>query len=156
MQTDQILTIAGIGLIFILMNAVFLGILFFTQRKVSAINNWPSIPGTVVSSQVVSRSDGEGGTTDYPAVTYSYSVVGSNYKGSKIAPGMEVGGMGAAKTVARYPVDSKVTVYYNPENPADAVLEKKAPAIMWIYIVLGIVDCALCGAIPLVYWALSQ
>jgi hypothetical protein len=64
--------------------------------------------------------------------------------------------MGVDKILARYPANSQVTVYHNPQDPSDAVLENKAPALMWLWIVLGVFDCALCGAAPLVYWAMSK
>ena len=75
---------------------------------------------------------------NYPVVQYSYQVGGRSYQGSRIAPGPEVGGTGAGKIIERYPVNSQVTVYYNPQNPSDAVLETKAPSqwIMWLVLVI--------------------
>jgi uncharacterized protein DUF3592 len=74
----------------------------------------------------------------------------------KIAPGPEVGGTGAGKVVRRYPAGAQVMVFYNPQNPADAVLETKAPAqwIMWLLLV--IFDCVLCGVIPIIWWSMNQ
>ena len=156
METNQIIAIAGIGFAFIVLNAVLLGVVFFTQRKIKAINDWPSTSGTVTSSRIEEHSDSEGGTTDYAAVTYAYEVGGVKYSGSRISPGPTVGGTGADQVVARYPVNSQVTVFHNPQDPSDAVLEKKAPALMWLWIVLVAIDCVLCGAMPVIYWGLAQ
>ena len=83
------------------------------------------------------RSSSESGTTEYPVVQYSYQVGGQAYQGMKIAPGPEVGGTGARKVVARYPAGAQVMVFYDPQNPSDAVLEKKAPAqwLFWLLLV---------------------
>ena len=122
---ENLIIIGGLGLVFIILNAVFLGILYFTQRKVKAIAQWPSTMGTVKISTIEFRSSDDGGS-NYPVVHYSYSVNGQPYEGDRIAPGGEVGGIGAAKVAARYPVGAAVNVSYNPQKPSEAFLERKA------------------------------
>ena len=63
----------------------------------------------------------------------------------KIAPGPEVGGPGARKVVAKYQPGKQVMVFYDPQNPSDAVLERKAPAQWVMWLLLVIFDCVLCG-----------
>ena len=60
---------AGI-IIFVLfiLNAVFLGIIFFMRRKMAAVSQWPSTMGTVMMSRIELRSSSEGGSTEYPVV----------------------------------------------------------------------------------------
>jgi hypothetical protein len=36
------------------------------------------------------------------------------------------------------------------------VLERKAPAQWLMWLLLVIFDCALCGAIPLIWWSMNQ
>ena len=62
---ENLLIVGGLGFVFIVTNAVFLGILYFTQRKVNAIAKWPSVMGTVKKSTVEHRSSGDGGA-NYP------------------------------------------------------------------------------------------
>jgi hypothetical protein len=113
-----------VGFVFLLLNSIFLGIIFFTRRKMAAINTWSSTMGTVLMSTVEWRHSSDSGSTAYPVVQYSYQVNGQTYQGMKIAPGPEMGGTGAQKVVARYPAGAQVMVFYDPKNPADAVLEK--------------------------------
>jgi hypothetical protein len=47
-------------------------------------------------------------------------------------------------------------VFYDPQNPADAVLERKAPAQWLMWVLLIVFNCALCGSIPLVWWGFGQ
>ena len=156
MVATSILVISIIGFVLLILNAVFLGIIFFMRRKMAAVSQWPSTMGTVKMSAIEQRSSSEGGYTDYPVVQYSYQVGGQAYQSYKLAPGPEVGGSGARKVVERYPAGAQVMVFYNPENPSEAVLERKAPAQWLMWLLLIVFDCALCSVIPVLYFSLGQ
>jgi hypothetical protein len=157
MNTELLLMVGIMGFVLLILNVVFLGIIFFMRRKMAAVSQWPSTMGTVNSSYLESRhSSDDSGTTNYPVVQYSYQVSGQAYQGMKIAPGPEVGGTGAGRVVARYPAGAQVMVFYNPQNPSDAVLERKAPAQWIMWLILAIFDCVLCGVIPILWWAFQQ
>ena len=155
MNTELLLTIGIIVFVLLILNIIFLGIIFFMRRRMAAVRQWPSTMGTVSASYLERRSSSDG-STNYPVVQYSYQVGTQTYQGMKIAPGPEVGGTGAGKVVGRYPAGAQVMVFYNPQNPSDAVLETKAPAqwIMWLLLI--IFDVALCGVIPIIWWSMSQ
>lgn len=152
----MIIIIGAVLFLFVLLNAIFLGVIFFMRRKMAAVSQWPSTMGTVMASTIEQRSSSEGGYTDYPVVQYSYQVNGQPYQALKLAPGPEVGGTGARKVVGRYPAGAQVMVFYNPQNPSDAVLERKAPAQWIMWLLLAIFDCALCGVIPLIWFVMRQ
>jgi hypothetical protein len=146
MNTEKIiiiLTICGTAFIF---DAVFLGIIFFTRRKVARAAAWPSTMGTVTQSRIQMRSSSEGGSTAYPLVEYAYQVMGQAYQNTKVMPGPDIGGSGARKVVDRYPAGAQVMVYYNPQKPSEALLERSMPGAMKIFwIILIILDVFLCG-----------
>jgi hypothetical protein len=156
MNTELLIVVGVISFIFLILNVVFLGIIFFMRRRMAAVSQWPSTMGTVHASFLERRSSSEGGYTNYPVVQYSYQVSGQAYQGMKIAPGPEVGGTGAGKVVARYPAGAQVMVFYNPQKPSDAVLETKAPAQWIMWLILIIFDIALCGVIPIIWWSMNQ
>lgn len=156
MVATNILVIGIIGLVLIILNAIFLGVIYFMRRKMAAVSQWPSTMGTVTMSTIEQRSSSDSGYTDYPVVQYSYQVGGQAFQSYKLAPGPEVGGTGARKVVDRYPVGAQVMVFYNPENPSEAVLERKAPAQWLMWLLLIVFDCALCGVIPILYFSLGQ
>jgi len=132
--------------IFVVFNIVFLVVLFFTRRKMKLVQNWPSTLGTVNASYLERRqSSDDRSSTNYPVVQYSYQVNGQLYQSARLAPGPEVGGSGAGKVIAKYPMGAQVVVFYDPTNPSDAVLEKNAPAQWLIWLVLIIFDLILCG-----------
>ena len=76
MNSELIIAIVSITCVLILLNAIFLGIIFFTRRKMTAIGGWPSTMGTIQNSFIDWRSDSDSGTTAYPVVQYSYQVGG--------------------------------------------------------------------------------
>ena len=156
MNTELLIVVGAISFFFLVLNAVFLGIIFFMRRRMAAVSQWPSTMGTVHASFLERRSSSEGGYTNYPVVQYSYHVGGQAYQGMKIAPGPEVGGTGAGKVVGRYPAGAQVMVFYNPQKPSDAVLETKAPAQWIMWLILVVFDIALCGVIPIIWWSMNQ
>ncbi len=140
-----------LGFVFLIVNVVFLGIIYFTKRKMDTVAKWPYAMGAVKISTTEYRDSGDSGAY-YPVVHYSYQVSGQPYEGYRIAPGGEVGGIGAGKVAARYPVGAHVQVFYNPQNPSEAFLEKKAHAQIVMWIVLIVVDFGLCVFAPAMWW----
>jgi hypothetical protein len=126
-----------VGLIFIGVAALVVlicgGIAIVMFLRTAATAGWQPAPGQVLESRVVHSSTTEGTSSD-PRVVYAYLVAGRQYQGERIFVGGAVSGWGADKTVARYPVGSAVQVFYNPANPAEAVLERRSP--VGIYLVL--------------------
>lgn len=147
MNTTNLIVAGSMCFSVLLIDGILLGIIFFTRRKVEQASNWPSTTGTVTFSTVEwRRSSDNNGSSAYPVIQYTYQVMGQLLQGRKIAPGPEVGGSGANKVVARYPAGTQVTVYYDPNNPSDAVLERGMPAyIKWLWITLVLVDVFMCG-----------
>jgi hypothetical protein len=153
MNMNFLLTAGIIGFVLLILNAVFLGVIYFMRKKMAVVSQWPSTMGTVMMSRVETRSSGDG-YTDYPVVQYSYQVGGQAYQNMKLAPGPEVGGSGTRKVVAKYPSGAQVMVFYNPQNPSEAVLERNAPAQWLMWLLLVIFDCALCGVIPILWFSM--
>jgi len=154
MRSDLIIALVSIGCVLVILNAVFLGVIFFMRRRMDVVSQWPSTMGAVMMSTVERRSTSDG-YTDYPVVQYSYQIGGQSYQSYKLAPGPEVGGTGAGKVVARYPAGAQVMVFYNPQKPSDAVLERKAPAQWLMWLLLVVFDCALCGVVPLLWYTMK-
>ena len=155
MNTELLLTVGIIGFVLLLLNVIFLGIIFFMRRKMALVSQWPSTMGTVNASYLERRHSSDSGSTNYPVVQYSYQVGGQSYQSYKLAPGPEVGGTGARKVVARYPAGAQVMVFYNPQNASDSVLETKAPAQWLMWLLLVIFDCVLCGVVPLLWFTMK-
>ena len=93
--------------------------------------SWPSTQGKITSSyikkQVNKKSSPNRTTTSFSAkVRFRYTVGGTTYSGDRICFGGTYSGgkRSLAKKVAdSYLKGKKVTVYYDPENPKEAVLK---------------------------------
>lgn len=154
MDTTTLIVIGSILFSILLVDGILLGIILVTRRKVAQAASWQSTMGTVTFSTVERRSSGDS-TANYPVVHYTYQVMGQTLQGSKVMPGPEVGGTGAHKVVERYPAGAQVMVYYDPNNPSDAVLERSMPGfIKWLWVALIVTDLFLCGMAVVMAFAL--
>lgn len=129
-----LLTMGGAACTVILPILILGGLGFFLYRRNQQSNayrqsaqSWPGTSGTVLMSSVQSKRTGRSHST-YPVVVYQYQVNGRDYQGQTIKAGeqflnVRVAGQTQA-TVARYPIGAKVTVYFNPQNPAESALER--------------------------------
>lgn len=110
-------------------------------RKANASQGWNGVQGKITESYVRRQesSDGEGGTSTsyYPEIRYTYSVMGVEYQGKNIAFGMKSSSRKSAQAlVEKYPAETSVIVYYNPQKPQQAVLERRSSS-GWLQIVIG-------------------
>ena len=138
--------IGAIVLSAIILNAIFLIVIIYTHRKMKQAENWQSTVGTVTLSTIDVRKSSDRISIQYPVVHYSYQVLGREYEANRIMPGPEVGGSGAQKIVDLYPVGAQVAVFYNPQNPYEAVLERGTPGhVKWLWVTLVLVNIFLCG-----------
>lgn len=128
----------------------FLGVLFLVlglvqRSKGQAVAKWPKVPGEVLAAGLkdhVSTDEDSGTTVSYePVIQYRYQVAGQEFRSDRYRLGSKHTVMDqkrAAAVAARYPAGTRVDVFYNPQNPADAVLEAGS-AGGTVLIVLGVV-----------------
>ena len=136
---------------------------FRDRNKAEISQSWPSTPGQITEARVdrSRRTDSEG-DVDYsyaPAIEYTYQVGGQEYSGHNITFGFRKSSSSHAKAeaaLARFPIGGQVTVYYDPNNPGEAVLERKAGGST-LSLVLGIVFLviSLCLGCPVLFYLLT-
>lgn len=103
-----------------------------SKKKAKASGNWPSVAGLVTLSQVERSvsSDEDGASYSYaPHIEYTYNVNGKNYLSKQVTfGGLSTTGTSQKSqlTIAKFPVNAPVRVFYNPNNPHEAVLETAA------------------------------
>lgn len=99
----------------------------FKKRSaaIASAQTWRTVTGRVIQSRV--EVHGGDTTTVEPAITYAYDVNGQTYQSSQFRAGdsvMRVTSGNAYQTVDKYPVGAIVQVFYNPNNPSEAALER--------------------------------
>ena len=113
----------------------------YKSLQVRAAREWPSAAGKVVVSKaevrkvkVIDSDRAEGHRFEernFADIVYEYSVAGRKLRNNRVSIGEDRGNFQVAETIAKYPVGTVVTVYYNPLHPDQAVLERDLPKGMW-------------------------
>jgi len=95
---------------------------------------WPGVPGQVISgtasAQDVTTHAGidderdQVETRNFARIAYRYSVNGKRYTGKRVSIGDDMGNGDIAGLLKKYPRGKVVEVFYDPADPARAVLER--------------------------------
>lgn len=108
----------------LILGGVFGYILWRNKTAAAAAGSWPSVEGRITASTVTTRTE-DGQTQHWPHVAYAYTVGGKDHAGTRVRFGLAREGLAQAKALcARYPVGSRVPVFYDPADPSRSVLER--------------------------------
>ena len=143
------------SLVAILIGVSLLAVAVVQARRAVRLARWPYVQGRVVSAAL---EDGPPRGRPIPvashraAVTYAYEVAGKEWQSHRVFIGDEQFQTGddARDRVRRYEPGTLVQVYYDPENPASAVLEPYAASLdtaKWVVLAVlsaGLVFVAQC------------
>jgi hypothetical protein len=114
---------------------------FSAYVNANPAKGWPVTEGVIESSEVGAVSTSSGrlgrGLSHFPDVRYRYTVGGKDFTGDKVHLGIGSALESDAKAVAaRYRAGEKASIYYDPGNPAMAVLDPRVQgqthAALWI------------------------
>lgn len=105
---------------------------------------WPSVEGAIIRATVArdSSADSSGASGTWrPIVVYAYVVDAMRHEGQRISYGEYATAerADAESVVDKNPKDTRVRVYYMPDDPRQAVLEPGASGIPWFFVALGLV-----------------
>lgn len=129
----------GIAGIFFIVGLIVLLIGWGDIRQAQASLNWQSVAGVIVSSDLEVRSDEQGSTLYGANIRYTYSLNGQEYTGNRVFFG-EVNTSDRQPIfdlLLKYPKDTAVTVYYDPNDRTQAVLEPGIHGATWFLPALG-------------------
>jgi len=118
--------------VFALMGGGFL--FFFIRPAIQSVESrdWPAVPCVVISSEAQYHSGSHGGTYSIN-ILYRYSVGGREYKSNRYGfmGGSSSGYEGKAAVVRQYPPGRETVCYVNPNQPWEAVLNRRFTKDMW-------------------------
>lgn len=133
MKHFYMLLVLAVFAIFFGIVAIFVGWARVTHGATSL--NWPTTDGEITYSQIERTTAPERTGTDrvqyryHADIKYEYTVDDVTYEGDQLAFADPPGGKNdrgeqeARAALDRYPILQPVQVYYDPEDPATAVLE---------------------------------
>jgi hypothetical protein len=119
---------------------------FFKYQEAQESISWPRTDGIVKSSSV--RNDLDSKQNGYtPNVVYEYKVANVTYTSDRMELNTAPTNNKSAVRVLvhKYPVGSKVTVYYNPEDPSKALLSPGGISNGLTSIIVGLTLAVGCG-----------
>jgi hypothetical protein len=128
----QIICMGILGLSSLALGMFLLTVSFGAIRNSIRASKWPSVRGEIDRSSIDSKASPRAGKSGGIAVTYRlsvryhYEVAGIVYKSSRFSF-WEIGSSNAERVIGRLKLaddDRSVNVYYDPVNPASAVLDR--------------------------------
>jgi len=141
------LTLFGIGV-----SVVCIGIARLDRAL--SMRRWQAVQGEILRSEVIEEQRANDGQTFYqPALMYGYIVGETELAGHRRGPISATVRFYAESVVKQYPPGRIVTVYFDPANPKDSVLERRTASV-WPGVLIGLgASAALAGA---VWWWLTE
>ena len=97
---------------------------FKVVNHANSTKSWDTVEGIITKSTIFKEEDG--GTAYIPTIEYRYEINGKSYDHNQIisTERIQFGKLNLAKEYTdKYSENTKVTIYYNPVNPQDSVLE---------------------------------
>jgi Protein of unknown function (DUF3592) len=132
--------IVGVGFLILGSILFFVGMQY--RKKSLTAQNWPITQGKIISATLEERRSVDHEThrvsiSYVPTLQYEYRVGETSLVGQRI----DFANSGydhatAARKLASYPVDSLVTVYYNPTAPEDSLLNPSSKSYL-VLIIIG-------------------
>lgn len=132
------------GLPFFLLGCFFFYMIWIQPALLwRASKSWPSVQAKVVESRVEVHS-GSDGSTYSPEITYKYAVNGREYENDQYGLSeFSTSGNWARNIVREHPVNSHVTIWYNPSDPGESMLNRE---MGWLWLI---------GLLPLLFVAVG-
>lgn len=137
---------ATIGRVIIILLAAAFVLVFmgvggrFAYQEWRASRQFLPVTGTITKSEV-GRSTDRDGTTYYPDITFRYEVDGRVYRDGTytVSRTSSSGRAGKQRIVDQHPVGAERKVWYDPTDPAVAVLNTDMTWFPWVFIGIGAV-----------------
>jgi len=128
-MSGNLFCLGGVGVIFVLVALFAARSTIKDWRRYRESGKWVPVTGQIITSNVTARNSSKGGSIYGINVLYDYQVMGQAYQGDQVSFGAEGTGFQtrrkAEKQLARFPMGGKTTIYYDPNDPRQAVLERK-------------------------------
>ncbi|MBU1043172.1 MAG: DUF3592 domain-containing protein [Candidatus Omnitrophica bacterium] len=127
--------------IFVIVGIIIMIFGLKTVNKARESEGWLQVEGTVISSKIETHQDSDSGSTYSAEVLYEYTVNYTKINGNKIkfVQANSSDSSAASRYVNKYPEGKEVTVYYNSEDPYEAVLEPGVDGSIWFFPLFGLV-----------------
>jgi len=99
------------------------------------LTSYEPVEAVVLSREITSSTDSDGGTTYKPIIRYRYTVDGRAYESDQVMPiALSTSSRSWAQSyLDRYPVQEKTTAYVDPGDLAEAFLVREASFFPYVF-----------------------
>jgi len=114
------------------------GVIAFTEDKES--EKWPKASGMIIHSTLGEKENDEGKISYFADIEFKYSVDSISYTNDRISywKFLSPDSSNFEESLLKYPLNKKVSVYYNPKDPKIGYLEPGISIGSYIYLIFGI------------------
>ena len=133
-----------IGVIFIMISLLLIIFGLRARKKALAARQWPTAPGKVISASLKEHRSYDSqehrtNITYEPQVTYEYRFGSETLKRDRLGFGTtSYNRSTAVKKLEQYPQGGTVTVYINPDNPYEALLDISTGSSIFLMVMGGV------------------
>jgi hypothetical protein len=110
-------------------------------RSTRAVMQWPAVEGVIEATEVY-PVEGPQGARWRPHVTYSYAVGARVITATRLSLGkapLEAQRANAERYLAQYRPGSAVTVFFNPRELTESVLDVSTPPSVYVNVAFGVI-----------------
>ena len=124
----------------------YLAYKYITQpmaREAKASSEWPCTKGTIISSELKKEKNSDGKYMYTASILYRYEVAGKQYSSTTVSAvdGSTSVASKVKSKLRKYPEESKVDVFFDPEFPDSAMLEPGMSLITSVLLKLPLLFC---------------
>jgi hypothetical protein len=125
--------------VLIVLGVTFAGLGMKNLLQANASRDWPSTRAEIISAEIKTGSGGpRNSSTRYtPHITYRYTVEGKSYTSNRAAFVYSSSSDKAQAFIRRFPPGAQTPAYYDPADPANAVLVREGYGTLWIFVAFG-------------------
>ena len=141
------------GWIFLVFGLVFGGIGLGMSVPCWRASGWPTAPGVVTKSELLSHRGSKGGTTRRLHVFYTFTVNGVTREGDRLdAIPISTSGDGPFQDQREYGAGTPVQVHYNPGDPGENCIRTSLGPVQWIMNGIGVLMAMIAVAVLYGTW----
>jgi hypothetical protein len=126
---------------FIIAGIAVAGFGFRKMYRAAISAKWPTVTGSIESSELGRHTNGSHGTTYSADIDYEFRLNGITYRNNAVDfVGGSTSNLSAAQeTIHKYPKSKEVAVFYDPADPYTSVLEPGIHPSNWFLLIFGFV-----------------
>lgn len=131
--------VRAVAVLFLAGGIVFMWMGANRVKEAKSTLSWPAVTGLVKESKMVTKPAGKNGVSYGASVLYSYSVNGKGFEGDRLSVDRDWKNnpQKPLETLKKYPPGSETKVYFNPDQPGQAVLVPGATTGSWLFFIIG-------------------